>query len=279
MKITYSNASAGLGEGARDELTDWDRIGAYGSFISKDPFRIGLHYPAVEGEIGDPKTHILDVGCGEGLFARLLAAKGATVVGYDKAPQKILEATAKGSGRLGGLKFVVATPGTFSSERQFDVATSVMALNYATSLDELGSFFRSTSRCLVAGGRFISVVLSPAFCAFGKDLGVRRITKLPGDNVKMEFLDPGSRKARITAVQHQFTKKEFEHAAAEAGMSPEPWKKLFATREALAQQGVGFWQACHETQPYALFVARKAMTGGPSRQQRTFPRCDPLGDA
>jgi hypothetical protein len=36
----------------------------HADYIKKDPFRRGLHYPAVEGVLGDfNEKHILDVGC------------------------------------------------------------------------------------------------------------------------------------------------------------------------------------------------------------------------
>jgi len=60
----------------------------------------------------------------------------------------------------------------------FDAATSVLVLQYATSLEELAAFFHSASRHLVPGGRFVSVVLNPSFSAFGTDFFIRRFTKL-----------------------------------------------------------------------------------------------------
>jgi 2-polyprenyl-3-methyl-5-hydroxy-6-metoxy-1,4-benzoquinol methylase len=239
-------------------MTDWGKIEIYGSFIEKDPFRMGLHYPAVQQEVGTAKKRILDVGCGDGLFARLLAAQGACVVGYDRSPERIAEAKENKDAQRLGVKYVVATPSTFASQGLFDAATSVMVLNFATSLGELEAFFHSTRKHLVAGGRFISIVLNPSFSAFGKDFIVRRITKLHGNNVRMEFCDDDSRVAKMTAVQHQYTKEELERAALQGGMTPEPWKKIFATPSAVAKLGEGFWQLCHEAQPYALFVARKA---------------------
>jgi len=238
-------------------MTDWGQIKIYGEFIRKDPFRLGLHFPAVQAEIGNLNRSILDVGCGDGLFARLLAVRGAAVVGYDRAPERIAEAREDRDGPRLNVTFAVATPDTFSSERMFDDATSVMVLNYASSLEELKAFFRSTCSYLVAGGRFVSVILNPSFSAFESDLVVRRITKLDGNRVKMEFFDDGSRIPKMTAVQHQYTKEEFERAATEGGMIPAPWKPLFATPDAVANLGADFWRLCHEVQPYALFVTRK----------------------
>ena len=69
-------------------MTDFGQIKNYAGYIKEDPFRRGLHFPAVEQILGDlSKKRILDIGCGDGLFPRLLAERGASVVGYDKAPE------------------------------------------------------------------------------------------------------------------------------------------------------------------------------------------------
>jgi 2-polyprenyl-3-methyl-5-hydroxy-6-metoxy-1,4-benzoquinol methylase len=91
-----------------------------------------------------------------------LAERGASVVGYDKAPQKIAEAQAHEDARRLDVTFVIATPYTFLDDTTFDAATSVLVLQYATSPEELAAFFRSASRHLVSGGRFISDPRCPA---------------------------------------------------------------------------------------------------------------------
>lgn len=149
-----------------------------------------------------------------------------------------------------------ATQYTFSHDAAFGVATSVMVLPYAASIEELTAFFHSASLHLVAGGRFISVVLNPSFSAFATDFFVRRITKLEGNYVRMEFLDLSSGNVEMTMEKRQYTHEEYERAATEGGMKPESWKKLFATQDAVEQMGDSFWQPCHECQPYALFIAQ-----------------------
>ena len=95
-------------------MTDFDQMKNYADYIKKDPFRRSLHYPTVKEVLGDlNKKRILDIGCGDGLFPRLLAEHGASVVGYDKASQKIAEAQKHMDGRQLPVKFYVATPYTF----------------------------------------------------------------------------------------------------------------------------------------------------------------------
>jgi len=171
-------------------MTDFGRLKNYADYIKVDPFRRALHFPAVEAVLGDPNNKpILDIGCGDGLFARLLAERGASVVGYDKAPEKVAEAQAYKDVRQLDATFVLATPQTFLGDGTFDAVTSVMVLQFATSYEELAAFFRSASRHLGSGGRFISVVLNPTFSAFGQDFVVRRFTKLDENRVRTEFVD------------------------------------------------------------------------------------------
>jgi len=237
-------------------MTDFGKIPQYSSYVARDPFRHGLFFPAVVDVLGGLKQRILDVGTGDGLFPRLMAREGAAVVGYDKAPEKIAEARAHKDVQELGVTYVVATPWTFTADGLFDAATSVMVLPYASDLGELRAFFRNTSGHLVPGGKFVSVVLNPVFSSFERNLVVRRVKKLAGNLVQMEFLSEASGAIVMNPIYHQYSKEEYESAVAQEGMKFE-WKKLFATPEALIQKGEKFWQPYHETEPYALLIAQK----------------------
>jgi toxoflavin synthase len=239
-------------------MTDFDLVTNYTSYIKDDPFRRGLHFPAVEEVLGDPnKKRILEIGCGDGLFSQLLAEQGASIVGYDRAAQRVAEAQARAGAPGLDVTFVVATPYTFVHDGTFDAAISVMVLQYATSPEELAAFFRSASRHLGPGGRFIAIVINPLFSAFGQNLVIRRLHRLEGNNIRAEFLDRASGRVEMILEQHQFMSEEFEQAAISGGMKPVAWRKLFATPDAVRQMGASFWQPCHEHQPYALFVTQK----------------------
>ena len=234
-------------------MTDFGKIPQYASYVARDPFRHGLQFPAVMNELDGLKKRILDVGTGDGLFPRLMAREGATVVGYDRAAEKIAEAH-ENLQEL-DVMYLVATPQTFAADGLFDAATSIMVLPYASDFDDLRAFFRSANRHLAAGGKFVSTVLNPLFSAFGANLIVRRVKKLDGNLVQMEFLNEASGAVEMNPIMHQYTKDEYESAAAQEGMTFE-WKTLFASPEAISQKGEAFWRACHEAQPYALLIAQ-----------------------
>jgi len=236
-------------------MTDFGKIPQYASYIAQDPFRHGLQFPAVVNELGGLKKRVLDVGTGDGLFPRLMAREGAFVVGYDKAAEKIAEAKAHEDAQRLDVDYVVATPQTFAAGGAFDAATSVMVLPYAADFDDLRAFFRSTRGRLAAGGKFVSTVLNPLFSDFERNLIVRRIRKLDGNLVQMEFLNEVSGVVEMNPIMRRYTRDEYESAVTQEGMKFE-WKKLFAVPEAIAQKGEEFWRPCHESQPYALLVVQ-----------------------
>ncbi len=238
-------------------MTDFGKIKDYAAFVQQDPFRNGLHYPAVVQELGDVKKRILDVGCGDGRFPRILAAQGASVVGYDMAAEKIDEAKAVEHAHPLHIQYGVATPQTFSINEKFDAATSVLVLPYAPSVDELRSFFRSTCSQLVEGGKFVSIIFNPSFSAFGEDLGSRRFTKLNEHDVQVEFLDPESHATKFTSVLHPYSQEHYQQAAENEGFRSTQWKTLHATQEAIQTLGEKFWDKCHREQPYAVLITHK----------------------
>ncbi len=238
-------------------MTDFGKILDYGPYVATDEFRSGLLYPAVIRELGELRgKRILDVGTGNSPFPHLLAKKGAFVVGYDRSPEQIDLARMHPDARSLGIEYTVATPQTFSDCRLFDSATSIMVLPYANNVAELGTFFQSVNQSLIAGGKFVSITLNPRFTRFETNFFIRRMTKLEGNLVKMEFIkrtgEPGLQEP---LYKRQYTEAEYEQAAAVAGMSV-AWKPMTATSEAVAAEGEEFWRPVHETQPYTLLIAQ-----------------------
>src|SRR4051794_22874274 len=70
-----------------DDRERWDRNAAFWDDSMGDDgnaFHLQLVRPAVERLLGDVAgSRVLDVGCGNGLFARRLAGRGAHVVAVD----------------------------------------------------------------------------------------------------------------------------------------------------------------------------------------------------
>lgn len=188
-------ADAAAGDTARgwDHVADW-----YDDLLSRrgSDHHENLILPGVL-RLVDPKPseRILDVACGEGELCRRLRDAGADVTGVDLAPTLIAAASARDSGpnlrflvgdarRLSELNFASRENFPRSSESaprlvstavdvnsiaqtsgQFDAITCVMAM---MNIDPFEPVFTGVSSLLKPGGRFVFVILHPAFRSPGR---------------------------------------------------------------------------------------------------------------
>ena len=113
--------------------------------------------------IGDPRgLTVLDVGCGEGFYTRMIRERGAArVSGIDLSHRMIeLARTQEAQQRL-GIEYVVGDARELPATRQFDLVIAAYVLNYAHDPQELQMMYNGLARCVRAGGRFVAVNCSP----------------------------------------------------------------------------------------------------------------------
>jgi SAM-dependent methyltransferase len=101
---------------------------------------------------------VLDMGCGEGYFTRMIHSRGADVVGADIAAQLIAKAKAS----TPNIQYEVANAESmpFASDKSFDAITCVLALQ---NMEHLEKVLKECARVLKDGGRFVFVLNHPAF--------------------------------------------------------------------------------------------------------------------
>jgi len=113
--------------------------------------------------IGDPHgLDVLDVGCGEGFYTRLIRERGAArVTGIDQSHGMIeLARTQEAQHRL-GIEYIVGDAGELPVTRQFDLVMAAYLLNYAQDPQELQAMYDGLARSLRPGGRFVTVNGNP----------------------------------------------------------------------------------------------------------------------
>ncbi len=108
---------------------------------------------------------VLDVGCGNGLYARRLAALGAEVTAFDFAPEMIDRARRYASPAGAAITYHVLDATDEAAllplgERAFDAALSCMAL---MDMAEIEPLFRALAQLLRPAGRFVFAVSHPCF--------------------------------------------------------------------------------------------------------------------
>ena len=106
----------------------WDPQGAFKPLHDINPLRLAF----VEGSRGLAGKQVIDVGCGGGILAESMAARGATVTGID-ASEAALETArlhSKDSGQM--VDYVSATAEQMARERPgaFDVVTCMELLEH-----------------------------------------------------------------------------------------------------------------------------------------------------
>ncbi|MDO8564975.1 MAG: class I SAM-dependent methyltransferase [bacterium] len=232
----------------------------YSSFIESDPIRNFLHYPSVIRELGDIQNkRLLDIGCGDGLFDRKLAAEyGTKIVGYDISSNLIARAQQQEKELPLGIEYTVSDPIQFQSTEQFDDAVAVMVLPYSPNAQYVRNFFSSAHKNLKAGGRFVCVVFNPEFNGFNEVIANRFFRKADEQKVDFDFLDLNSKEVRFNAQLAQFSKTDYERGAREGGFEQIEWKALIPDDEGIKKFGADFWSKVVETQPYSLIIAERA---------------------
>lgn len=124
-----------------------------------DPDRIDLvMYAAIAAEFG--ARSVLDIGCGTGIFACLLAGRGADVVGVDPAEASLEVARAKpGAERVRWLRCDAAG----LPPLQVDLATMTANVAQVFLTDaEWDAALRGTHAALSPGGRLVFETRDPA---------------------------------------------------------------------------------------------------------------------
>lgn len=111
-------------------------------------------------EITRPQgKRILDLGCGDGYYTRLLKAHGAKqVIGVDISPDLLAEA--RQADPQGGYKRLDFTRESFKPAELFDVALANMVL---MNLPDLNQAYEKIITLLARGGHLIEVIANPYY--------------------------------------------------------------------------------------------------------------------
>lgn len=186
-----------------------------------------------------PGMRVADIACGQGFFAREMAAAGAQVTGADISKELIAEAK-----RLSpsGIPFHVAPADrlSFAKDHSFDAATIVLAIQ---NIENMAGAFSEAARVLRPGGRLVLVMMHPAFripgaAHWGYDeeakTQYRRVDRYLSASRSELLVHPGKKNSPVTVSYHR-SLQDFSKALFKAGFSITRLEEWISHKE--SQQG------------------------------------------
>lgn len=129
----------------------------------ESPLRRYIEQYTVQGLLGEVRDlRILDVGCGEGFYARRLAAAGAAeVTGVDISPAMIELAREQERAAPLGIAYHCLAAENLPVFGAFDLALGAYLLHYAPTRDALAAMAAGLAANLRPGGRLVALVENP----------------------------------------------------------------------------------------------------------------------
>ncbi|MFJ5611492.1 class I SAM-dependent methyltransferase [Streptomyces sp. NPDC093221] len=227
------------------------------------PFRQHLEFPTVLGAVGtvNAERKVLDLGCGSGVYSRMLAGRGAfAVTGLDESAGMIGYARRREEAERLGIRYV-AGPLPAELHGKFDLVLAVYVLPYASSYPELVDLFRTAAGALRTGGELVTLPIHPDVPA-DPDYYSRygfRLNPLhgreDGGEVDLHILF-GSYDTHVTA--HYWSAPTLEKALAETGFGPSQWHRHRLSDAAAAGPDT-FWRPYLDA-PHAGLLTAKQLT-------------------
>jgi ubiquinone/menaquinone biosynthesis C-methylase UbiE len=210
-----------------------------------------------------PGERVLDLCCGQGVLARLLAKQGVReVLAVDASPSLI--SSAKAHGDATGVRYVVADACRLGAlaDGTFDAAACVMAVQ---DVDNVEALFAGMGAALRTGGRAVVIMMHPCFrvprqSTWGwddvKKIQYRRLDAYASANTIPIATRPGGDPSRKTLYFHR-PLAAYVNALGKAALAVTACEELLTHR--LTEPGSRSRGENRARREFPLFLAMKAV--------------------
>ena len=245
----------------------YDRIGRQYQESKRLPFRNFVEEHSMFSLLPDlAGRSVVDLACGEGIYARKLKRAGARrVVGVDISPEMIALAERAETAQAVGVRYVVADVATVELDERFDIALCAYLFNYARSRAELRTLVESVHRLVRPGGVVVGCNdypdNPPAHFDRYRQYGFIKLGAAEpqeGDTITYRFFNPDD---TVFEIDNYFLPTDaYRHEFARAGFTSFEWVMPEVSPEGLEAFPPGFWDVYLDSPPIVSFTAAATMT-------------------
>ncbi len=197
---------------------------------------------------------VLDVGCGAGLYTRLLKERGARrAVGLDAAENMVAYAQSREAEEGRGIEYVVDDVANAAAHGPVDVVTAIYVLPYASDADTYYAMAKGIYDALEPGGRLVAMPIAPTICydpvdyyrPYGFTLHPDRADH---QNLKQvpDFaairLRTVSEEIPLDVIAYHLSSATQEQLLWKAGFSSLTWHRPEVSAEGIDRFGAKFWK-------------------------------------
>ena len=229
----------------------------YGNTKERFPFRTEVERFTLFSLLGDVRgKRILDAGCGEGIYSRVLIDLGASyVLGVDGAQDFIDLAKQKNKGYEGKIKYVRSFIQDFQGEGNLDLVVGSYILSYPQSLEEAVEYCISIVSHLKEKGKFIGFNNNPFEVFKGSKYSKYGFKKEMLGNIEGGEIIYKLDDMKSPIINFYLNPKTYEEAFRRAGFSQFRWQRvLLRPRE----ENNPYWDEFFDGEPpFIAMVAEK----------------------
>jgi SAM-dependent methyltransferase len=212
--------------------------------------------------LGDVRgLSVLDLGCGEGHYARQLAAAGAArVTGVDASPAMIELARASEAAEPLGIDYRCSSVQAMPELGHFDLVLGAYLLHYAEDVADLGLLCQRVAGHLAPGGRFVGLNENPDQsadgCAGYAQYGFSKRPARPRREGAAITYAMASGRGMIRFDVRWYSRDCYAQALAAAGFREVNWHQLLLDPAAAAVRPADYWREYLENPPVLALECR-----------------------